>query len=106
MEQWVNDARTGDDQAWNFLHEQHYAKLYSLALGICGNTPEAKDAVQNTFITAFLKLADLRDNSAFGSWIKRILIHTCYRIKRKTKLLMKASGSWDSQFPILTFTSR
>jgi len=31
--------------------------------------PEAKDAVQNTFISACVKLGDQKDNSAFGSWI-------------------------------------
>ena len=79
-ERCVNDARAGDAQAWSFLYGQLYAKLYSLALRICGNAPEAKDALQNTFIIAYLKLGSLKDPSVFGNWIKKILLHHCYRI--------------------------
>lgn len=78
-QRWVKDAKAGDGAAWSFLYKYYHPKLFSTALRICGNTPGARDAVQNALITAYLKLGDLKDNSAFGSWIKRILIHSCYR---------------------------
>lgn len=80
MEQWVKAAQLGDEHAWALLYQQHYPRLYSLALSICGNTFEAKDALQDTFITAYLKLGTLKEASAFGSWTRKILIHHCHRI--------------------------
>lgn len=80
MEQWVKAAQAGDEPAWNFLYKRYYPQLYTLALRICGNTPAAEDAVQNSFITAYLKLGNLKEASAFGSWLKKILVHNCYRV--------------------------
>jgi len=83
LEQWVIDANAGDNQAWNFLYGLYYPALYSIALQICGNTAVAKDAVQNTFISAYLKLGSLKDGRAFGGWIRKILIRNCYRSLRR-----------------------
>jgi DNA-directed RNA polymerase specialized sigma24 family protein len=63
-------AGTGEEAAWNVLYRQYYPSLYSVALRICGNTSVAKDAVQDTFMMAYLKLAQLKDIAAFGGWIK------------------------------------
>ena len=44
-----------------------------------GNTPAAKDAVQDAFLLAYLQLHQLKNINAFGAWIKKILHHNCYR---------------------------
>jgi len=44
-----------------------------LALKLCGNSALAKDAVQETFITAWLKIQQLKNPAAFESWLKKIL---------------------------------
>jgi RNA polymerase sigma factor (sigma-70 family) len=82
---WVNEANQGQQTAWSFLYNFFHPYLYSQALAIFGNTPAAKDAVQDTFLIAFLQLNKLKDPLAFPAWIKKILIHHCYRNIQKEK---------------------
>jgi len=82
---WVNEAKEGQQAAWNFLYNYFQPPLYSLALKIHGNTPAAKDAVQDSFMIAFLQLDKLKDPLAFPAWIKKILTHNCYRSVQKQR---------------------
>ncbi|MEO5581214.1 MAG: RNA polymerase sigma factor, partial [Saprospiraceae bacterium] len=55
------------------------------ALQICGNSPAAQDAVQDTFIAAYTHLQSLRNPDFFYSWLRSILTNTCYQLIRKEK---------------------
>lgn len=81
--QWVKAVRAGEKAAWNKVYQHYYPVLYIIAFRICKNSPLAHDMVQDAFMTAYLKLPQLKDASAFGSWIKKILIHGCYRSLRR-----------------------
>ena len=85
LNKWVNEARQGQEAAWNFLYNYFHPHLYATALNIHGNTPAAKDAVQDSFMIAFLQLNKLKDPLAFPAWIKKILINNCYRAIKKVK---------------------
>jgi len=86
MEEFVKAAQSGDIASWNILYRQHEPWLYARALRICGNSPAAKDAVQDTFIQAYLKLQQLKDAATFPGWLKRILIRNCYRSLHRKNL--------------------
>jgi DNA-directed RNA polymerase specialized sigma24 family protein len=45
---------------------------------------EAKDATQDAFIAAWLKLRQLREPAAFGVWLKRLIATQCGRRRRKS----------------------
>jgi RNA polymerase sigma-70 factor (ECF subfamily) len=85
IEEWIKAARAGDEQAWNVLYQQYYPRLYATAIQLCGNFPEAKDIVQDSFVTAWLKISQLKDPLTFGSWIKTILTRNCYQWRYKNK---------------------
>ena len=80
---WVNEAKNGQQVAWNSLYNHFHPFLYSTALAICGNTPTAKDLVQESFMIAFLQLSKLKDPQAFPAWIKKVLVNNCYRVRQK-----------------------
>jgi RNA polymerase sigma-70 factor, ECF subfamily len=78
------------------LHEQHaaFAQLveqsqhlvFGLALASLRNAEEAKDAAQDAFLTAWLRLHQLRDPSAFAAWLKTIVATQCNRrLRRRTR---------------------
>ena len=79
MQEWIKAARSGKEQAWNVLYQQYYPGLYAIALRICGDISEAKDIVQDSLITAWLRLSQLKDSATFGGWIKTILLRNCYQ---------------------------
>ena len=82
---WVKAALDGEEQAWNFLYQEYYPRLYATALQICGNFADAKDMVQDSFMTAWLSLSQLKNSNAFGAWLKTILMRNCYQWLDKNK---------------------
>ena len=75
------------------LREQHaaFAQLvgqsqhlvFGRALASLRNVEEARDAAQDTFITAWQCLHQLNDPSAFAAWLKRIVATQCQRRLRR-----------------------
>jgi len=86
VDKWVLSARAGEDQAWNVLYHRYYPQLYAIALSICGDSSETKDLVQDSFITAWIKLAQLKNPVTFGPWLRTILTRNCYQWLNKKKL--------------------
>ena len=82
---WVKSAREGNKQAWNDLYRSSHPYLLNVALKICGNTPAAKDSVQEAFMVAYLKLHHLKEPKAFYTWIERICMNCCYRAIQQGK---------------------
>lgn len=50
-----------------------------------GDPDEAKDALQDAFTDAFLKLGTLKDESLFSAWLKRIVINKCLNQIKKQR---------------------
>jgi RNA polymerase sigma-70 factor (ECF subfamily) len=78
----IEQARTGDLEAFNqlVLHYQNY--IYTITYRIMGEPDGAADMAQDAFITAFRKLDTYRGGS-FKSWLGRIATNNCYDSLRK-----------------------
>lgn len=50
---------------------------YRTALAILGNDADARDAAQDSFVAAWRRIRDLRDDDRFDAWLGRILINQC-----------------------------
>ncbi|HTE08348.1 MAG TPA: RNA polymerase sigma factor [Flavitalea sp.] len=81
----VKSAMAGNEAAWHQLYNDQFPGLYAAALKICRDVDLAREMVQDSFVTAYLKLTQLKEVGAFGGWIKKILIHNCYRQSRMHK---------------------
>lgn len=79
----VNTAKAGDHKAFNELTKRFHGMAFAAASRRLNDRGLAEDAVQEAFLTAFLKLADLKNTSAFPSWFRRILHTSCTRIESK-----------------------
>jgi RNA polymerase sigma-70 factor (ECF subfamily) len=51
--------------------------LFRTAQAILGNEADARDAVQETFISAWRSFSSLRDPERFDAWLGRIMINQC-----------------------------
>lgn len=61
--------------------------MYNIAIRFLNNKMDAEDILQESFVTAFEKLYELSNDSAFGSWLKRIVINNCITHLRKRIVL-------------------
>lgn len=78
-------ALNGDIAALGVVFQFYRPQLYAHALRLCGNTPVAQDALQDAFIAALTHLHSLRNADLFYPWLKKILIHRCYRLLKLEK---------------------
>lgn len=56
--------------------------MYRVAKSIAVNETDCEDAVQQAILTAYDKLYSLRDEKYFKTWLIRILINECYKIRK------------------------
>jgi RNA polymerase sigma-70 factor (ECF subfamily) len=84
-------AAQGDDGAFGTLMARHEDRIFSLALRMTGNRPDALDATQDTFLAAFRQADRFRGESAFSTWLYRIGINACKDLLRKKGRLPQAT---------------
>src|SRR5467141_458281 len=58
-------------------------RAYRLARGITGNAEDAEEVVQDVFWTVVRKIDTFRGESAFGSWLYRIVANAAYQKLRR-----------------------
>lgn len=75
----------GDASAFDSLYERYYGKVYALARGILGDTEDALDAVQGTFVQVWKNLARFQQRSKFSTWLYRISVNTAIQHARRAK---------------------
>lgn len=74
-----------DEAAYAALVERHWHTAYGSAWAVLGNSSDAEEMAQETFVQVFEKLASLRDPAAFGGWVWRIARDTSLKHIRKHK---------------------
>lgn len=82
------------DKGFPFAFEYYRAGLYAHALRLMGQRATAKDAVQDTFITALTKIDQLRDKPAIKYWLHTILGNHCRMYLRRTKREFSEGAEW------------
>ena len=88
MRQLVKRARDGDGEAFLALMEQYSGAMYKIARSILGNNEDAADAIQETILICFEKIAELRQPRYFKTWMTRILINECRKIIRQNSRIV------------------
>lgn len=61
--------------------------MYNVSFRIVGNSGDAEDVLQLSFIQAFKNMKDLKSNSKFSGWLKRIVINRSIDCLRKNDKL-------------------
>lgn len=69
-------AQGGDARAFEALVNMHYETMYRMALKWCGNQANAEDITQEACIKLARGLGSFKFNSAFTSWLYRLVINT------------------------------
>jgi RNA polymerase sigma factor (sigma-70 family) len=79
----VQKSLAGDKNALNQLIEIHEPFIYNIAWKYTNNPEEAKDLTQEVLIRVFTKLSTFKGNSAFKTWVYRIVVNQFLQTKRR-----------------------
>lgn len=83
-EQWIEQAARGDLDAFNQLVLSYQDMAYNHAYGLLGDSAQAEDVTQESFIKAFQALNSFRGGS-FRGWLLKIVTNTTYDLLRRSK---------------------
>ena len=67
----------GDVNAFEKLVKEYEKNVYNLALRMTGNSEDAADMSQETFIKAYNSITSFRGDSKFSVWLYRIVSNVC-----------------------------
>jgi RNA polymerase sigma-70 factor, ECF subfamily len=73
----------GDLAAYEQLYRLQGAKMKNLARNLLASQSDAEDAVQDTFLKVQRSIGSFRGQSAFVTWVFRILVNTCHDARRR-----------------------
>ena len=85
-EQIVQQALTGDADAFGEIVRRWERRIFALAFGMLGREEDARDATQETFLAAFRNLRAFRGEAKVSSWLHRIAINQCITRQRRAKV--------------------
>ena len=81
----VNQFKAGDALAFEEIISRYESKVMSLALRFTRNQEDAEEVMQDVFTTVYRKIEGFRGQSAFSSWLYRIVVNAAYMKLRKRK---------------------
>ena len=86
--QWVVQAQDGDTAAFGCLVGEFQDLISAVCLGHLGDPERARDAAQDTFVTALGAIQSLREPQAFVAWLLKLARTACRRqcVRREAEL--------------------
>ena len=99
--QLVSEAQAGSSDSFDQLQRLYRPKLYCTILAITKNREDAEDALQDTFLRAYIALRYFEGRSSVYSWLTRIAINSALMILRRRRVRAEVffdstSGEQDS----------
>lgn len=82
----IERSKEGDRIAQKSLFDLYSKAIYNIGVRLLGNTEDAADVAQDTFIDAFTKLDQFEFKSTFGAWLKRIMVNKSLNYLNRRKV--------------------
>ena len=92
IKELVSSAKSGNKKSFDKLYELTHNDVWYNCLSLLKDEENAKDIMQEIYITAFLKLDTLNDEQKFCGWIISIAVNKC-----KNKLKGKVEYQIDDE---------
>ena len=94
---WVERARAGDTAAFRCLVDRHRDRAYGLALRILRSAPDAEEVAQDAFVRVWRALPRFRGESAFATWLYRIVARQAFDRAARLKSRRAREASLDDE---------
>ena len=78
-------AKSGEMDAFVELSQRHANRVFQTTYRVTRNRQDTEDALQESFLRAFIHLKDFQERSSFSTWFTRIAINSALMILRKKR---------------------
>jgi RNA polymerase sigma-70 factor (ECF subfamily) len=73
----IEGCKSGDRKAFEKIVLFYQKRVFNYAYRMLGNMEEAKELAQEVFVSVFLSIRELREETKFDSWLKQITLNHC-----------------------------
>ena len=81
----IHRAQQGDQAAFAALYREHVGRVYALCLRLAADPARAEELTQDAFVRAWERLESFRGESAFSSWLHRLVVNVVWADLRTTR---------------------
>lgn len=81
----IEECRNGNLARFRELVRVTSPFVYSVAFRMLGEEENSRDVVQDTMITIWQKIREIKTAGAYRNWVYRIVMNRCYDMLRKQK---------------------
>ena len=85
-------SKTGDKAAYGKLVTSYSKYVYAICYGILKSAHDAEDVSQEALVKGFTRIANLKENKQFKSWLGQISRNLCIDLIRKHKRKKEVSS--------------
>jgi RNA polymerase sigma-70 factor (ECF subfamily) len=96
----IDRARGGDGDAFGELVERYQSVVYRTALAALRSPQDAEDVAQESFVTAYQKLAGFRGEASFKTWLLTITWRRALDRRRSVGEWLQRFVSSDGNDPL------
>ena len=82
----IAQVKKGDEEAFAELIEEYKLQIYKTAKAILRDEDDVCDAIQDTALSIYKNINNLKNEKHFKTWVIRITINKCYDIIEKHRL--------------------
>lgn len=82
----IESCKKGNQLAQMQVYDQYAQAMFTVARRYLNDVEEAKDAMQEGFLKAFINIDKYESTATFGAWLKRIIINQALDTLKKRKL--------------------
>ncbi len=99
----VAGVLAGNTALFTGLVARHTGQIYGLALRLLGNSEEAEDVVQETFLRAYAHLNTFRSAAGFATWLYRITLNVSRdqlrrrQVRERTVAFSRVNQLWADE---------
>ena len=103
----IRDCLQGQTNAFGELVQRYQDRLYNTVYRLLDNAEDARDVVQDAFLSAYQSLDSFKGDSLFFTWLYRIAVNAAFSLKRKQRATLsiyrgEEGGGHEPHDPSLT----
>jgi len=92
----IQRARHGDRTAFEYLYRLHSRRVFAVCMRMIGNSAEAEDLAQEAFLLLLRKIHTFRGESAFSTWLHRLVVNlVLMRLRKKSPPIVSIEANPD-----------
>ncbi|SRR6056297_475866 len=92
---YINEVLNGNTNAFGYFIRTYQNKAFGVAISIVKREDDAKDVVQDSFITAYSSLNNFRNDAKFSTWFYRIVVNTALQFIKREKRKDEVAGEYS-----------